>query len=264
MLTTPTKHYFLKYANFLALLLLTAACTDHEPQPETDPLPVAAVNERLLLESTQFYPTKAIEYNPDKTVKKFQIGQAGNVIDVAYTSTTVIYSMSLNGKIVNKYVYEMENKVAKKVTFYQVDNNGNEISILTVAYSYKKGKLFKEIYSGEAEGYIEHYYDDLNENLKYSQSFDKNGVPETKTTFEYTNQIDKSGSLTQDQDQSNGFMDGTLFPRKFKYLIKKRIMEGASPLKSDFTYVLDQQGYVTSGTRTDDNGDVTNWTNTWQ
>ncbi|MGN7889359.1 hypothetical protein [Dyadobacter sp. 22481] len=262
MLITPTKHYFRRYASFFTLLLFTAACTDHEPQPETEPLPVAAVNERLLLESTQFYPFKPIEYNADKTVKKFQIGLY--VFDVVYSSNSVTYSLSFNGKVVQKNLYEMENKVAKKVTFYQVDNNGKETSFLTVTYSYKQGKLSKEMYSGGAEGYIEYHYDALNENVKYSESFDKNGALEVKTTFEYTNLLDKSGSLSQDQDQSNGFMEGTLFPRKFKYLIKKRTIESASPVKSEFTYVMDQQGYVTSGTKTDDDGNVTNWTNAWQ
>ncbi len=264
MLMKPTKHNLLRYAGFLVFLLLTAACDDHEPRPETDPEPIPAVNERLLLESTQFYTVKAIEYNPDKTVKKFQAGQAA-AFNVAYTPNSAIYTQSTNGKTSGKSVYEMENSVAKKVTFYAVDNNGNETSYLTVTYLYKKGKLSKEVYSGQVEGYIEHYYDDLNENVKYSQSFDKNGAPDFKTTFEYTNLIDKSGSLSQDGDQYNGYMDGTLFPRKFKYLIKKRIIESADfNLQSSFSYVIDQQGYVTSGTQTDDNGDVTNWTNTWQ
>lgn len=262
MLITSTKHYFRRYASFFTLLLLAAACTDHEPRPETEPLPVAAVNDRLLLESGLEFGVTSVEYNAGKKPTKFEFVNISKSVEITYTANNVTYLTSEGGKLIEKKVYELENGVAKKLTDYIVDNNGNEQEQGVTTYTYKGGKLEKETYTenGQVVAYGLYFYDNAKENVSSVEVY-YNGLLENKTTYEYTNIPDKSGSF----NQWNLSMQGLLFPKYSKYLIKKSTYEyNGSVDVSTFSYVLDQQGYVTSAKQAYSLGGEDNWTNTWQ
>ncbi|MEO6284550.1 MAG: hypothetical protein ABIN80_08015 [Dyadobacter sp.] len=260
-------HNLLWFVCFLTLLFVNGACKKDEAQLGPEPIPVPMGDERLLKQSSLHFGVDSIAYNADKMPERLLIAGPGDLVTMTYSGNIVTYRNLKFGKAFAKRVYEFENEVVKKSTFYAVGKEGKETESAANTYFYKDGKLIKDVYSAtdpSVQGfYIEYFYDSANENVSVKKVHDKAGNLLEKTTFEYSDILDKSGFI----NQWTSNMDGTLFPRKSKYLKIKQVVEGNNSVQtSTFTYTLDAQGYVIKGKRVDDNGiqKETEWTNTWQ
>lgn len=262
MITKTTQHYFLRSACLLTYLLFNIACDDHQTEPEPDTFPIPTANDRLLLGSTFAFGLANAAYNKEKMPEKFQFTDLGQDVVINYTPAAAVYVISEGGQIKNKLIYTLKNGVAQSRIDYEVGPNGKESVIGTVTYIYKAGKLHKTLtmQNGQVAGSREYYYDNANENVIMMEDYDKDGVLTVKITFEYTNILDKSGSF----NEWNVNMDGTLFPRKSKYLVKKKIIDfGSFVQEANMSYVLDLQGYVISGEEATPSVGTYTWTNKW-
>jgi hypothetical protein len=253
MLTRSAKSFFLRALCFTSLALLGGACTKEDSQPEPGPVP--AGKEKLLLATTYHPSIKAIEYNPDKTPKRYET-DFSEVVDITYTPDSIVYAFDRKTHD-GRRVYKLEKGVVTSSTGYTIDEKGGVIGSNTITYFYKNGKLEKEVGSqnGQIFGYVEYEYN--NENLAELAIYGKDGKPESKSTYEYANIPDKSGPPR---------IAETLFPRKSKYLVKKATTEDfLNHAKSITTYVyeLDEEGYVITGKEISE-GSEYKWTNTWQ
>jgi hypothetical protein len=261
-----TNRPFLQWIYFLALVFICGACGKDEPaQPQPGPTPV--VNERLLLQSSLFHDVDSIGYNADKTPKSLKIKGPGNLITISYAPDKVTYAFLKFDKTMSKTVYELENGVAKKLTFYSVDKDGKEEELATKLYFYKEGRMIKEVYSAPDQStqgyYTEYFYDSSNENVSVMEMREMTGALIEKTTFEYSDILDKSSFINQWTTD----MDANLFPPKAKYLRSAQTVEfNKLKAKSTFIYELDAQGYVVKGKRIDDKSPQkeTIWINVWQ
>jgi hypothetical protein len=111
--------------------------------------------------------------------------------------------------------------------------------------------------------HTEYSYDNSQENLVLEKTFDHSGNQLTTTTFEYTQNPDKSSS----DNEWHRWMDGALFPKRAKYLLKKSTIEDhftGKQLTASYEYVLDDLGYVVNAQETMSNNSVYKWSNTWQ
>lgn len=262
MMVKRLKMCLWQLVSCVGLLFVVGGCDDHEPRPESQP--VAAVNGRLLLASSFIYEMDNAQYNADKRPKSFTLVQLNKDVSVDYTANSATYTTKVNGQVSQIKVFELENNVAKKATEYTLDNNGNPTQTEVSLYSYKAGKLFQDHYyeNGNLMAYTEFIYDQNNENILEMRRYDANGVLQQKFAYTYTNLLDKSVLFNAWDNK----MEGTLFPKKSKYLIQSRKIEinGIIIDSSTFSYVVDGQGYVANAEATYDNGDKDTWTNTWQ
>jgi hypothetical protein len=261
MSTKSTKHTLLWLVCFLTLLFSNSACKKDEAQLGPEPIPVPVDNERLLLASTFGSGVKNIEYNTDQQPEKFVT--AGMSVDVSYDKNRVIYSY-VGGKLIMRKVYDIENGLVKTLKEYNYIG-GPESETFASSFTYEGGKISKEVltYGGKLFGYTEYSYDNARENLTVEKTFDHSGNHLTTKTYEYTDSLDKSGS----HNEWHRWVDGTLFPKKAKYLVKKSTTDDHFTGKQSVTnyeYVLDELGYVMSGEGTMGNNSVYKWTNTWQ
>jgi hypothetical protein len=261
MSTKFTKHNLLWFICLLTLLFINGACKNDETQLGPEPIPAPVGNERLLLASTFAAGVKNIKYNSDKQPEKFVT--AGMSVEVSYDKNKVTYSY-FGEKLIQKKVYDIENGLAKTLTEYNYIG-GPESQTFASSFTYQGGKMTKEdiTYEGKAFGYREYSYDNGQENLMIEKTFDHSGNLLTTTTYEYTDSLDKSGS----HNEWYRWMDGTLFPKRSKYLVKKSTTEDHFTGKQSITqyeYLLDELGYMISGKGTMSNNQAYKWTNTWQ
>jgi hypothetical protein len=244
-----------------AMLLVNTGCEDEKKAPVPESKPEAVVNERLLNASTLASGVKDIQYNADKQPKTFFA--AGMKVDVSYAKDNVVYSY-YGKELLAKKVYDLQNGLVKNLTEYNYLGKVEEKGFST-SFEYQDGKMIKEITTIKDKpfGHTEYTYDAVHKNLAISKSYDHSGNLLTTTTYEYTDKLDKSGS----HNEWYIWLDGTLFPKKALYLVKKISTEDHLAKKKwnvSYEYDIDAQGYVVSGKGTRDNGSSFEWTNTWQ
>jgi hypothetical protein len=104
---------------------------------------------------------------------------------------------------------------------------------------------------------------DVNGDMILSETKDANGVVTRSINYEYDlSKLDKSGSWGQ--SDANG--TGSVFPKMAQHMIKKLTINQNNTIKvNNFSYTLDAQGYVVTGTCTNEQNVITDtWTNSWQ
>jgi hypothetical protein len=259
MLTRSAKSFFLRALCFTSLALLGGACTKEDSQPEPG-LPVLASNDRLLLASTYATGVKDIKYNSDHQPVKFFT--TGMEVQVSYDKDQVVYSY-FGEKLIEKKVYDIENGLVTNLTEYNYFGD-SESKGFASSFTYESGQIIKALLTVEGKpfGHAEYFYDNARKNLTVVKMFDHSGNLLTTTSYEYTDYLDKSGS----HNELHRWVDGTLFPKKAKFLVKKSSTEDHFTGKQSvitYEYVLDERGYALSVKATK-NGSIFNWTNTWQ
>lgn len=252
---------YVKVFLYLTLILVHVACEKDKTSPAPESPLVLPRNERLLLASTFASGVKEIKYNADRQPESFLA--SGMKIDVSYSKSSVTYSY-YGKELLAKKVYDTEGGLVKTLTEYNYHGK-TEQKGFSRTFEYQDGKMVKEIITYENKPFanIDYSYDNVHENLTAAKTYDHSGNLLTTSSYEYTDKLDKSGS----HSEWNIAVDGTLFPKKAKYLIKKATTEDhfeKITLTTEYEYELDNSGYVVSGKGKRSPGSEYKWTNTWE
>ena len=266
------KPFTFKRSLALAALLLPVSLTfiscENEPVPDqpgrhemAQENSKLAVVQQLLTETNQpGFQITDIVYNPDNSLKSFK-SEGVYTTNVAYAPNKVIYTTLSGGKKTSDIVYDLVNQLAvrKLETFYT--SSGNIADFIVTDYYYQSGKLYKEAYRENdlPDGHLVYYYND--QNVSFQERYDADGDLINKVSYEYyLKLIDKSNHLSEFSLK----MDARLFPRFSKNLVATKTLKkpAKNPVVTQFTYLLNNDGYPVSG-------DVTgpfpyNWVSTWQ
>ncbi|KAA0989964.1 hypothetical protein [Dyadobacter aurulentus] len=259
MRTTATKIFVWLF--LIATLFLNNACNNEKTSPTPQSPALLTGNERLLLASTFASGVRDIKYNAEKQPEEFVA--SGMKVKVEYTKSKVSYSY-YGKQLLAKKVYARDGELVTNLSEFSYFGESEQKAFAT-SFTYEGGKVIKEVITFEDKPFANHQYtyDNAHENISVAKTYDHSGNLLTTTTYEYTDKLDKSGS----HNEWHIAVDGTLFPKKAKYLVKKATTEDhfeKTKTTIDYEYELDTSGYVLSGKGTRDSGSVFKWSNTWQ
>jgi hypothetical protein len=254
-------------ALLLPLILMIFSCENKmiPEQPENAEVLQSnsklSVAQQLLAETTQpGYPITNITYNADNSLKSFVTDGVYTTI-VSYAPGKVVYTTLLGGKKSSAIVYEIANQLTTRKTETVYTSSGNVADFVVTDFYYKSGKLYKEAYRENdlPDGYLIYYNDGIN--VTFQERYDAEGGLVNKVSYDYyLKLVNKSKHLSQ----FNLRMDAMLFPSFSTNLIQSKTLKkaGKNPVVTQFTYLLNNEGYPVGG-------DVTgpfpyNWVSNWQ